>query len=701
MKKEILDKITSLAKELSENDAQMIRADLAYELKDFGIKGDGQEVAWLIMDAFEATGNDLLREVFVCNDKTQSLVDQLSVAKALSDNNTQLCAKITTERLDESGKALATLDEISRNIATIAMAKDGPSQLNRLIGSYGVKKVSSEAQAYFNAYNILVNSYTEAKDDVKNVMADFVEIRTQVAEVYQKYATALIDIYGDRIKSVAPSLFDFDSLEFLDVSHMLDNIKLGYDQLLETCAMLIGDITSGFSQSMGNSLAAYKSAGSKEAGIVMAGMGMLSHYMNASEQTSRVKQELERLKMNMKHDTTLIKGDYKRLAVVYKTLNDLYYPKANIFYRYSDKVLSAEMEKMMADVYGNDDIKALTDRRNELIEQKRDVESDIADAQLNISYYTDSIARSRSLLNSKRGDYEQAKNSKPDKPSFLANMLTFGSANSKYNRDVYDWHRVCGPVIAEYENYIVDVDMMEEDLKTQNETLSESKQRMADIKMELKKLSDDISGKLLVSDDIKAKMLTHLNDILKLLRIAKDILESKLDEKYMKTISISDYRNTELPEDMQQAISGFANVVRENLDANALVPQQLMDAPAAEDQQADHAALSMAQSLSSSALASSVNAVEEMARLTALKRQAAITAKEYDEQLAKIQSAFDADMSAVDRQAAQLQTIMAAINTAKDPEALKEAMLLLGSGSSVLDKSSFDDFLKGNKTIEI
>ena len=67
-------------------------------------------------------------------------------------------------------------------------------------------------------------------------------MRGQICTLYRQYAMTLTDAFGDSIKAISPDLFDFDSIEWLDVQGMLQNVKLDYDRITEKCSILMSDI---------------------------------------------------------------------------------------------------------------------------------------------------------------------------------------------------------------------------------------------------------------------------------------------------------------------------------------------------------------------------------------------------------------------------------------------------------------------------
>lgn len=47
----------------------------------------------------------------------------------------------------------------------------------------------------------------------------------------------LVDVFGDAIKVVAPELFDFETIGYLNVHEMMQQVQLDYNKINEKCAV--------------------------------------------------------------------------------------------------------------------------------------------------------------------------------------------------------------------------------------------------------------------------------------------------------------------------------------------------------------------------------------------------------------------------------------------------------------------------------
>lgn len=708
----IYQKIYDIASQLLKENAVYTRADLAYELQEFGIKTDSFEIGMLVWEAYKRfNDNEAIRRSFYDNEKKDPLVDEYRTDYLIETNDIPSLFPLLQQKLTNGNHALSQLENTVTQTLREQAVSGSINTLNTLTGTQGIVKVKNEATAVFNLYSELVGNYDDAKHQIQAVTTDFVKLRGQICDTYRQYALVLTDAFGDSIKTVSPELFDFDSIEWLDVHGMLQNVKLDYDKINEKCSTLMSSITDSFAQSLKTASQSYKAAGSKQIGLVLAGLNMVSHYIDAGQKTAELKQDLLTLKNSVKHDVTLIKGDMGRLFVIYKTLNDLYIPQAEAFCRFSKQVLSGEWQQLTQALYADTDIQSLKEERDEALESYKTLEREMTDEQLNIDYYTTRIEECRQLLDGMQTQYQQAQASKPEKPFFLTNLLTLGSANQKYNRDIYDWNQACAPVISQYEEIRTDVKLDNDELEQLQRHLNENKRMHQQLKEKLRRLNREIMSKISVNPDLQMKMLPHLESMVKLLRIAREIASCKLDSKLVKTVSIA-RQDTELPQELKQNLQLFTNTLREHVAIDNETAKSSFyavsgEAPTGSEQptssgnasEADFAQLSDAEN---TAIQNTVNLLESWSRLKAMQEQSAIAHQAYDKELEKLQEAFRSNLADIDNRGIILRESLKKINTTTSEEELKKGLLSLAQkeGES-FSKEDWNEFLNGTKTIEL
>ena len=714
--------IKTIADELCKENKTYLRADLAFELKKYGIASDSSEVSKLVFDAyryFHDNGNIAI--AFVSNNSRTTLVAEYKLNDSLEQGDKEEALKIAETELALSSSALEQLKEQVEQNLNLVLVKGTSKMADIVMGTNGVKDVRSKASTMFDKYTKMVEAYHYAEDSVRGNIEDFTSLRSDIGTVYRDYALKLIDIYGDSIKMVSPDLFDFKRIEWLDVDEMLKYVELEYNKLTEKCAALIGEISKSFRTSLQGSLQAYKSLsnGNKSLGLAMAGLTMLEHYMGASERANRLKSDLSVVQMSVKHDATRIKADMGRLLVICKTLSDVVIPKANVFLRYGEKLLASDLKATLDVLYADETIRPLEEQRKCLLQQMKALDMEMNDHLQNIDVYTSLINDITATLESKQGSYMEAKAKKPSKPFFLVNWITFGMANKNYYRDFAEWNAVCFPLVREYESYQVDLKLDKEELESHREEQTRIKNEYAKLSSELDKVSKEIRSKIVCSDDLKMKMLKHLRDMVAMLKLGREIMESKIDEKLVHTVDIPDYREAaKLPADVEQNLSLFTGILADNLHADKDMAKNLLDGveaytkdhkkiegkTAQQNKPAEYSEedLAMTTEAMEQSLQKGIVLFESFAKLKAQQLNGKLASAAYDKELKKHADDFKREMAKIDNKSAYLREVFKRINLAGSEEERKQAMELMSdlSGYS-LSEQEFLEFINGKKQIEL
>ena len=714
--------IKTIADELCKENKTYLRADLAFELRKYGIASDSSEVSKLVFDAyryFHDNGNIAI--AFVSNNSRTTLVAEYKLNDSLEQGNKEEALKIAETELALSSSALEQLKEQVEQNLNLVLVKGTSKMADIVMGTNGVKDVRSKASTMFDKYTKMVEAYHYAEDSVRGNIEDFTSLRSDIGTVYRDYALKLIDIYGDSIKMVSPDLFDFKRIEWLDVDEMLKYVELEYNKLTEKCAALIGEISKSFRTSLQGSLQAYKSLsnGNKSLGLAMAGLTMLEHYMGASERANRLKSDLSVFQMSVKHDATRIKADMGRLLVICKTLSDVVIPKANVFLRYGEKLLASDLKATLDALYADETIRPLEEQRKCLLQQMKALDMKMNDHLQNIDVYTSLINDITATLESKQGSYMEAKAKKPSKPFFLVNWITFGMANKNYYRDFAEWNAVCFPLVREYESYQVDLKLDKEELESHREEQTRIKNEYAKLSSELDKVSKEIRSKIVCSDDLKMKMLKHLRDMVAMLKLGREIMESKIDEKLVHTVDIPDYREAaKLPADVEQNLSLFTGILADNLHADKNMAKNLLDGveaytkdhkkiegkTAQQNKPAEYSEedLAMTTEAMEQSLQKGIVLFDSFAKLKAQQLNGKLASAAYDKELKKHADDFKREMAKIDNKSAYLREVFKRINLAGSEEERKQAMELMSdlSGYS-LSEQEFNEFINGKKQIEL
>lgn len=679
-KESILAEIKRIAHQLHADGKTWTRADLAYQLREQGVAGDSLEVSRMVWETFLRYGNDkTVATAFVDNVTGHSLVEEYRLHSQLATGQADEAVNSVEESLRRTNDVLGVLKEMLAGNLEGGGALS-PSAMECVIGTGGISTVKHQAGALIEHYSRLVDDYGQARDSVRDTLRDFVALRDDILRVYKKYAYSLIDIFGDGIKAVAPELFDFEQIQFLNTEEMLGKVKLSYNQLTEHCDALLAEVGQSFNTSVSTAVQAYQNNRNRM-GLLIAVAGMVSHYVDVTKNTAQVKRQFDTLKGCFKHDSTLIRGDEARLTAVYKRLNDVAVPQAALFYKNASRLLSHELDELLQEIYSEPQVKALATQRDDLLADMQHLETLINDCQANIDTYTEHIANTREFLRTAAGDYNHALSTKPTKPLAVSNVLTLGSKNKDYEHSLYEWNEVCAPLVEQYDRCKADLQVDQEEITS----LQRSKQDYhLRYQAQLKKLRDvnrQILEQLTVSPRHRLAMAEHLKDIIGLLHVGKQIAETRLDSSLMNTVRILDLRDMQLPSEVDDAMQRFTDNLRNS--AHGIVRQAMGESETA-----------------AASIDEAATALQQWSRLKAEQACGMVTEQAYDMQLRLLREKFIRDMEWTDNRAAALRKVLQKANLTTDDETMKQALLDLAT-DQLLSEQDMELLLQGKKSLEI
>lgn len=721
----IYQKIRELA---HQGETVYTRADLAYDLQQLGISNDCFEVGLLVWEAYRHFNqDDAIRTFFYDNERKGLLVDEYQADGLIAGNETKRLFEMEQQRLTSWNKAMKTVETTIAEVMQDDAVHAGSHIAGTIIGTKGVERIRQEAATVFNKYSKLVGQYDDAKQQIGLLVTDFVKLRAYICDIYRRYSLMLTDAFGDSIKAIAPELFDFESIRFLDVHAMLQEVRLDYDKVNEKCSLLMSDISESFAQSLKMAGISYRNAGSKQAGLIMAGLNMFSHYMETGEKVAGLKQDMIVLKNSVNHDLALIKGDLSRLCVLYKSLNDVSIPEAEAFCKYARQVLTEEWQQLADALYNQVGIRQLKEERDRLLNRQKLVEQEMDDEKLNIGYYSERIATCGQLLDSMQEQYQKAMRTKPSRPFFLLNLLTFGASNRAYNRDIYEWNQTCNPVVTQYRNLQVDVKLDSDELARLQAALKKHQAEYSQLQQALRRQNKSLMEHIRANRDVRLKMLPHLEAMVNLLRLGRQIANTQLDRTLTQTVVISPQMDIRIPENLSQKITAFSKAVRENVNVTPQLIQDLMNSaqttqhttskaaqhnqnspgsPTADKAPNDRNYTAQGQSelaaMGNKAVRDTTAFLEAAIRLEAMKTTSRMAENRYNQELTALQNQFREYLSHIDNKSAVLAKSLQQINTAQNQEQLKKGLLsLIGQQNDLIKKEDLEDFINGTKTITL
>ena len=711
--------ILSLAKQLSEGKSKFTRADLAFELKKYGVDNDSLYVSELTWGAYNYFQEDeAIASVFMSNDGKHSLVDEykthsLAQKKDKADlftvldekNDRSICLLNDLNSQISDSETLLKVKDLSKisNSASGELAEKLQGVFNFVSGRKGILKVQDEAQLYFDSYKELMNLYDDTKSDIRSLINDFVTLRGEVNRIFTEYSSKLVDIFGDSIKVVDPSLFDFETIEWIDINSLLKRVELEYTKLSGSCSLLLEDISRGFLEAANNSVSTYnKYKKDSKIGLAFVGLAMLEHYFDVADKTNIMKQELVTFKRLMNRDMSEIKGDYARLLVIFKTINELYIPKAHVFFKNAKTVLNEQMDRITHAIYEQPQIKALNGDRNQVLRDIQMQEASITDAQLNLDYYNTHIDECSLMLKSHEENYENAKSSKPVKPSFILNLLTLGYSKRKFSHEMYQWNGRYSGVIRAYENLVFEINLDKKEVFNLTNIQRLGKNELRKQKKELIRLNNIIKGQVILDDSVRLTLLKELKPILKSLSIAKDIMNAKLNDNLLETIKLKDYGSSESAIGSNLLVDDFISKFSTNLYINTSTSTEILSSLSENPEQLTESASKDFTELHHKVVDKAIYALNSWGHLHRMRKESRIEKVHYDNQVEEIQRHFNAEIAHLNQESDVLARMIHDINTSKDYESLKKSLLNLSEiESPISSDQELLKLLKGELSIEI
>lgn len=713
MEDKLLNRIIEIANNLDSEGEVWTRADLASELKSFGINSDSIEVAKYVFAALEKSGNNKLRSAFITNDGVSYLVDDYKTHHFAQQDNSAEMIKNAEATQKETKKTLSELQDklaVVKNIEIAAKEDSGSlldliKDLDSFTGANEIAECSAQGKVMFEKYSALKSSYSEAENDVRAVAKDFVTVRGYVMEILDRQIRALKDVFGDSIVAVAPELFDFSRIEFLDIDSMYSQTKLEYDRLSESCPVLMNEVQKNFKESFSKSLSLATSGLKKNTNgsnvvvsLALAAINMYGAHIENQNKVATCKNQLESLKQAIDYDASVIATDYTRLSTIFKTINDIYSPSAAAFCRRSEEVLTSDIKEIYRAAYNDPLVKELVNQRKQLIEERIETELKLVDFISNIAHYKAEISKDEFGLKEKANEYNDALKRKPAKPGVVSKVLSFGASSDAYAKNLLAWKESDYPVVEEYEKLKVEIARDKEELNATQSQLLELRKKIAKINSEISKLDAKISANISISKEDKIKIASRLESVVRLLKTGKQIVESKLDESSMKAVSIEKISDDKLPANISANISSFCS--KNGISTN--VSEEFIEKVANNENVTISAEDKKAAAIASSkAVATTIVLMDNYINLYKKRVSGEIQLEQYREQIESMKAKFESKMKEIDNKADVLAGIVTRINTSNNKDMLREALIELGDTSFNLSADDIDEIIAGRKRIEI
>lgn len=710
MVSQVKERIKAIAAQLSEEE-QMSRAELAYQLREYGVSQDTQEVSRLVYEVYEEANNVERKQLksFITNDLQDTLV---SVYKryAIADRlNLEHLQALSNKNLSDSTELL---EQFSSMISEVAVNGDNSSVLTKvgrwLTGTSGIAKVQNEAVQIYEHYERVIESYEDASHSVEQSVEDFLAMRDVLQEYYMQYTEALIDIFGEQLVVQDPELFDFSQIEYLDTQHMFELISLEFNRLQGRCTELMGLVAESFNNKMKNTVTVYKHTNDKRAAVAVAVFGLVSHHLDAAEKTARLKQELSVLKTAAKKDMAHLLADAERLSLIHSILEHLFIPKVDLFSRFSKQILSAELQSILDTIYADPAVADLQQCRNSCRLSIKHAHRQIEDCRESIEYYEGELLYYCDLRDTLQDEYEKVKAKCPKMPSPLKMSLSFGQAKEDYEKDFFSWKFNNRKLLGQYEEILAEIQIKEEELSSQSELMKKAEQDILSATTEYERLSKELRSRISVDSKLKEALYPHFNDLIALLRGAKELLSQGLEEEQQKAIPESVYPEQSLVEmsDEQLLLNYAKQYVSERSvtigDVQKVINKSSSLLGTSISESFDEENMLMIAQQADETVQRAISLWEELLALEAQLAQDRVKEDFYMSELQRIQTDYKELAGSVDQEKELLREIIAKVKFSASDEERKTALCLLaGVDENAVSTEEWEAFISGSQTIKI
>ena len=201
----------------------------------------------------------------------------------------------------------------------------------------------------------------------------------------------------------------------------------------------------------------------------------------------------------------------------------------------------------------------------------------------------------------------------------------------------------------------------------------------------------------------------RLGDVVRLLRLAREITQTSLDERLLKATVPYQFNQVSMPTQSQRALSQLQAELQNKAAESALETQAIVQArrqelteaktpqqarAIVEEIRAEKRYQQLNQDLQRTA-GSVFNVLSSYLALRQVQAESVAQQRKIDQDAQLLRGEFSRLMRATDERSAVLRQVFAKINTAGNEEEVKNAFLALSDGTLALDERELDRFLRG------
>lgn len=701
--------------------------------------------------------------------------------------NTQLVN--VSNSLKNNSREVYALQQFLQQDLELDTKAPSTSLLSKIQGSSGIDKLDAKFAHAVKVMESTAITYENGVDATKRVVADFLKLRNDIDGEYRKAVSELKLILGPRVKTIDPELFDFSRVSYLDGKAIFQEMSSSYGAFHANALIYKEEIVDNFKKKMeeakkassknllsaadaGKKWLKSKDQKSKNEAKMEIGLELViatvkgfvkfgSHYLDAHKRKLILEEEYESFKGKALSSYAEMQKDSIRVDCIYQNIENCFIPRSKIFFENFEKVYTKEISSLTTSIYSTPAAQKLKIQQEELLEKLKEKRNEVVFAEYELSKKENEIKTCKEAIAQEAPTYALAKKQEPFlKTSILililvSSLLLFTLSMSTVfivaniacivaafvfavfsTKKFVNWKKLYGEFCKKHKERIVLVKQKENDILPVQVSINNLERECKQIDSDVQSNAEAIVATVSIDESIRENVSANLENVVRLLRTGKMILESKIDDQNLAPMeqksSIESEKSSLVVEALTEIKTGLAEKREyvenelsgylQNAQSNALdlinKKFKINDDDNEEAKKRKQKALknsiailekkySRTTEIATVALDASVeisngllSVLSSLAKLNELKCKNSMVEQEkvyeYDEMLCK----FEFDFMKLDRVFVEIQKTSHAIQTAQEHETLLDLLTTL-CGYSELSQNEIDDFLDGKSDLVI
>ena len=281
----------------------------------------------------------------------------------------------------------------------------------------------------------------------------------------------------------------------------------------------------------------------------------MGHHLDSIAITHELRAELENFKLRLHSDATTSKPTSCACSPSTRHSTTSPSPAPKKFHEFSDRVFDHSFQTLVDAYYNRGNLKELRQKRNEKLKDLHEAEQFVSRHRGAIEHHRTQAEGLDENLKGLRRFYKRAKSARPTRWPAFFNLLTFGIHNHNYEERYRQWYEVHGALYEAYRE-------MEAQHKEHRREVKAYGKKLAVVEKEKLKFQAEVNGMSLQirRADSQAPINTpeiaaRLGDVVRLLRLAREITQTSLDERLLKATVPYQFNQVSMPTQSQRALS--------------------------------------------------------------------------------------------------------------------------------------------------